>query len=182
MLRIPFLATITLCRGLEADGNCDGSVLLQSSQGGHSKRLTFQDPAYPPKGYSFEDYLKQFGKEYPDEEERQKRKQAFEVSFEKVQEHNSRETPWKLGINEFSDYFPEELKAMRGLKKDRTKTGTEAMRQKEAKRSRPVEIPKSFDWRNEGDYVTPAKNQGHCGSCWVPCSFIFSKGFIFSLT
>ena len=70
---------------------------------------------------SFEEYMKAFGKSYS-KGELAKRKMAFEASKALVKEHNGKGATWTLGLNEFSDYFPEELKAMRGLRTDNRST------------------------------------------------------------
>ena len=72
-------------------------------------------PSQSGQDMSFEQYAKVFGKSYTDSE-RAKRKMAFEASKALVKEHNGKGFAWQLGLNEFSDYFPEELKAMRGLR------------------------------------------------------------------
>jgi len=59
------------------------------------------------------------GKSYSDEEDA-KRFEIFKENIKMVEEHNkkyeNKETTYKMGINKFSDYFPEEKAQNLGLK------------------------------------------------------------------
>ncbi|XP_048749303.2 procathepsin L-like [Ostrea edulis] len=104
-------------------------------------------------------------KSYSQEEE-QMRRLIWEDNVHYIQKHNlaadrGEHTFW-LGQNEYADMTIFEFRAiMNGyiMSANRTKGQTYLSP------SNIGDLPDSVDWRNKG-YVTPIKNQGHCGSCW----------------
>jgi len=135
----------------------------------HSAKHQLMNFEHPPANYAFDQYIKDFGKDYKkDSKEYSERKATFEKSLKAVQEHNTDATStYKLGLNVYSDWSAQELKGLRGLKKMAGGREASAFKLGGLHLERNTgDYPKSVDWRTAG-VVTPAKNQGHCGSCWA---------------
>ncbi|XP_039132573.1 ervatamin-C-like [Dioscorea cayenensis subsp. rotundata] len=120
----------------------------------------------------FEGWLVKLNKSYKDSSEKEKRYEIFKDNLRYIDEHNTRNHTFTLGLNVFADITVEEYRATylgtmppshslymttdENIEKDESDDRYFNM----------TNTPSSIDWRDLGA-VTPVKNQGGCFSCWA---------------
>ncbi|KAM4893080.1 pro-cathepsin H isoform 2-T2 [Sylvia borin] len=95
-------------------------------------------------------------------EEYPRRLRIFLANKRHIEEHNAGNHSFQMGLNQFSDLTFAEFKKLYLWSEPQVNARSAGG---EGSSSGPY--PDSIDWRKKGNFVTPVKNQGPCGSCWT---------------
>ncbi|XP_052197962.1 cysteine proteinase mucunain-like [Diospyros lotus] len=116
----------------------------------------------------YEEWLVKHGKAYNGLGEKEQRFEVFKDNLRFIDEHNSQNRSYRLGLNRFADLTNKEYRSM--FLGARTDAKRRFVKSKVASQRYAVrggeELPESVDWRERGA-VAAIKNQGSCGSCWA---------------
>lgn len=122
----------------------------------------------------YEQWLARHGKTYNGVGEKDKRFDIFKDNLKFIDEHNTENRIYKVGLNQFADLTNEEYKSTYlGTRIDakrrfvKSKSGSQRYLFRTGDR-----LPESVDWRKNGA-VAPIKNQGTCGQFTFFSSFFW---------
>ncbi|XP_057806657.1 cysteine proteinase mucunain-like [Salvia miltiorrhiza] len=116
----------------------------------------------------YEEWLARHGKAYNGIGEKDRRFDVFKDNLKFIDEHNTANRSYKVGLNQFADltndeyrsiYLATRIDAQRRFVKSKNASPRYLFRAGDR-------LPESVDWRKRGA-VAPIKNQGTCGSCWA---------------
>ncbi|KAJ8248784.1 hypothetical protein GJAV_G00227700 [Gymnothorax javanicus] len=122
----------------------------------------FPTPEYSAEEeFEFKLWMSEYNKVY-NLEEYYHRLQIFTENKKRIDQHNAGNHKFTMGLNEFSDLTFAEFRKSFLLTEPQNCSATKGGH---VVGSGPY--PDSVDWRKKGNYVTPVKYQGACGSCWA---------------
>lgn len=112
----------------------------------------------------YEQWLVKHGKVYNGLGEKDKRLEIFKDNLKFIDEHNSENRTYQVGLNQFADITNDEYRSMYlGTRSDAKRRFVKA---KNASQRYVLQagdrLPEFVDWRERGA-VAPVKNQGTCG-------------------
>ena len=105
---------------------------------------------------NFSNYIKDFNKTY-NGSEYLKREDIYNDNLAYINQRNSLDLSYKLGINQFTDMTNTEFNSNLNIK---------PLYNTQPCNFSIGNVPQEWDWRNH-NAVVPIKNQAQCGSCWA---------------
>jgi len=140
----------------------------------------------------FKEWAKDFAREYSGVENAAHRYKIWLENLQGIAEHNSKQSSYKLRLNQFADLTSDEFRLkVHGKQGSCYRPGTQKISTSVLAATssvKRVDDPTSVDWTTQG-VVTPVKDQGSCGSCWAfsatgstECNYAIATGTLNSLS